>query len=121
MSRQSQANLFGAVAAARRVEAALAGIALSPQECALYVARRVGEARLARARSGWFGGRFWNRVSGVDAENVTISGAVVLDFLTAASAPVPDNLSRGEDIVLPFDVAEELAAEARRFLEDRGS
>jgi len=94
--------------------------AMSPAHCVLYLARRVGEARQARACATWWGGRLWNRVSGAEVETVTVSGAVLVTSLTWLDETVPDGLSRAADYGLRFETAEKLERDMRDAATARG-
>lgn len=79
---------------------------MSPEHCYLYLARRVGEARRAQQRGGWFGGRLMNRMQGSDPARVPLSGAVMEGVLQCLGEEVPQSLERGGDYQVPLEKAE---------------
>jgi hypothetical protein len=86
---------------------------MTPHDCLIYVARRVGEARLARDRAGWIGGRIVNRLTGSEPERVELSGRVLANSLIWLGESVPDEFPRGADLELRIDVAERLDQDLR--------
>jgi len=86
---------------------------MTPAHCVMYLARRVGEARQARDRASWFGGRVYNWLTGTKFETVDMSGAVFANSLKCLGEPVPDDFPRGADFTFPFEVAERLESDLR--------
>lgn len=86
---------------------------MSDAHCLMYVARRVAEARNARARAGWVGGRFYNRLTGSKTDYVVLSGTVLANSLKWLGEIVPEDFPRAADLVLQFDIAEKLDADLR--------
>lgn len=86
---------------------------MSNADCLMYVARRVAEARNARARAGWVGGRAYNWLSGSHAEHVVLSGTVLANSLKWLGETIPEGFPRAADIALQFDLAEHLDADLR--------
>ncbi|KAJ55375.1 hypothetical protein ACMU_11815 [Actibacterium mucosum KCTC 23349] len=81
---------------------------MSDEHCLMYLARRVSNAEQAQARSGWFGGRLYNRMAGENADFVELSGAVLAGAMRYSGHTVPEGLDRGQDYLLRRDYAQGL-------------
>ncbi|WP_372574407.1 hypothetical protein [Ruegeria jejuensis] len=81
---------------------------MSPDHCLLYLARRVGDARLQRERMVTWWGRIYNVMTGARPATVDVSGAVLAGVLEFVGNPIPDHLDRGEDYRISFDLADRL-------------
>ena len=88
-------------------------VAMGPAECLVYVARRVAEAKQARDRARWFGGRLVNLMTGASAEYVVISGTVLANALKWLGETVPDDFPMGRELELEFSVALQLDQDLR--------
>lgn len=86
---------------------------MSPDHCVVYLARRVGEARQARDRSTWIGGRIYNWMTGAQFETVDMSGAVFASALKTLGEEVPADFPYGSDLTLRFEIAAKLEQEIR--------
>lgn len=81
---------------------------MSDEHSLMYLARRVSMAEEAQARSGWFGGRIYNRMIGANADFVELSGAVLAGAMVYSGHDAPEGLDRGRDYMLRRDYAQDL-------------
>jgi len=86
---------------------------MSDLDCLMFVARRVADVRNARARARWFGGRFYNWLTGNRTEHVMLSGTVLANSLKWLGEEVPEGFPREADLELRFDIAEQLDTDLR--------
>ncbi len=86
---------------------------MSNAHCVIYVARRVAEVRNAHVRARWFGGRFYNWLTGSSADYVVLSGAVLANSFKWLGETVPEGFPRGANLELQFELAEKLDADLR--------
>ncbi len=86
---------------------------MNPEDCVIYVARRVGEAKQARDRAHWVGGRIFNWMAGCDPDHVVISGAVLANAFRWLGEGVPDDFPREAEMELSLDVALQLDQDLR--------
>lgn len=93
---------------------------MSPDHCVIYLARRVGDARQAKDRSSWIGGRVYNWLTGATFETVDVSGAVFANSLKCLGETVPEDFPRGADLTLNFEMAEKLEREMRALAKAEG-
>lgn len=75
---------------------------------ALHFKNQVAKAALRRSR--WFGGRFYNRVSGEDPDYVPLSGTHMRQALLAAGIEPPDFIVGSGKYQLRLDISLEAVA-----------
>lgn len=72
-----------------------------------FLAFRIATAKAAERRARWFGGRYYNRVTGEDPEYVPISGANLRQILPIVGISVPDIVVAVGKYALRLDLAQE--------------
>jgi len=76
----------------------------------LLLRRRIGGAQLAKARSGWFGGRLYNKFSGEDPDYIPVSGMHLRQVLEVAGIEAPNFVVPSDKYALRLDIASQSLA-----------
>lgn len=93
---------------------AVDGMAQSDADLLIWLHRKLHNAKSARARAGWFGGRFYNRMVNEDPDYLDMSGVHLAQVLALIGFDAPPWVTAQGKYQLRYDLCEGAYAALRK-------